>query len=36
MLGEEKYLERWKTHYSAVMKYLGKSFNIEHEKDILT
>lgn len=23
LLGEEKYLERWNTHYSAVMKYLG-------------
>jgi len=23
LLGEEKYLERWKSHYSAVMKYLG-------------
>jgi len=23
LLGEEKYLERWNSHYSAVMKYLG-------------
>ena len=24
LLGEEKYLSRWNTHYSAVMKYLGQ------------
>ena len=24
LLGEEKYLNRWNTHYSAVMKYLGQ------------
>jgi len=23
LLGEEKYLDRWKTHYSAIMKYLN-------------
>ena len=23
LLGEEKYLERWNSHYQAVMKYLG-------------
>ena len=23
LLGEDKYLERWHSHYSAVMKYLG-------------
>jgi len=23
LLGEEKYLERWNSHYSAIMKYLG-------------
>ncbi len=25
LLGEEKYLGRWETHYEAVMKYLGRS-----------
>jgi mannosidase alpha-like ER degradation enhancer 3 len=24
LLGEEKYLDRWNTHYAAVMKYLGQ------------
>lgn len=24
LLGEEKYLSRWQTHYSAIMKYLGQ------------
>jgi mannosidase alpha-like ER degradation enhancer 3 len=24
LLGEEKYLSRWNTHYSAVMKYIGQ------------
>lgn len=28
LLGEEKYLSRWNTHYSAVMKYLGQVLNI--------
>lgn len=28
LLGEDKYLDRWNTHYSAVMKYMnnGKIF----------
>jgi hypothetical protein len=28
LLGEEKYLERWNTHYSAVMKYLGTLLSV--------
>ncbi len=28
LLGEEKYLERWNTHYSAVMKYLGTFISV--------
>ena len=24
LLGDEKYLDRWQTHYSAIMKYLGQ------------
>ncbi len=24
LLGEDKYLSRWQTHYTAIMKYLGQ------------
>ena len=35
LLGEEKYLSRWNTHYSAVMKYLGQvRFFLSREKNM--